>query len=203
MSVAAPTLTGTHVQLEQLHFEFAEELTAAGNVDRSTYRWTSVPPTVEGMQRYITGLLNDQQARTVVPFVQRRLSDGALVGCTRYLRLEWWGGNALPDEVEIGGTWLAASAQRTPINTEAKYLLLGNAFDEWNVHRVSICTDARNARSRTAILRIGAKFEGILFSHRGSYAPGEEKAVARDSAMYSVIRGDWPAVKRDLEDKLR
>jgi N-acetyltransferase len=203
MSVAAPTLTGTHVRLEQLNLEFAEELTAAGNEDRSTYGWTSVPPTVEGMRRYITGLLDDQQARTVVPFVQRRLSDGALVGCTRYLRLEWWGGNALPDEVEIGGTWLAASAQRTPINTEAKYLLLGNAFDRWNVHRVAICTDARNTQSSTAILRIGATYEGILRSHRGSYAAGEEHTVARDSAMYSVIRSDWPAVKRNLEDKLR
>lgn len=203
MSVAAPTLSGTHVQLEQLRPEFAEELMAVGNQDRSTYAWTPVPPTVEGMQRYIAGLLNDQQARNVVPFVQRRVSDGALVGCTRYLRLEWWGGNALPDEVEIGGTWLASTAQRTPINTEAKYLLLRNAFDTWNVHRVSICTDARNTQSRTAILRIGATFEGILRSHRGSYAAGEENTVARDSAMYSVTRHDWPAIKQALEDRLR
>ncbi len=203
MSVAAPTLTGTHVQLEQLRIEFAEELTAAGNQDRSTYGWTPVPPTVEGMQRYITGLLNDQQSRAAVPFAQRRVSDNALVGCTRYLRLEWWGAKQLPDEVEIGGTWLSASAQRTPINTEAKYLLLANAFDTWGVHRVSICTDARNEQSRTAILRIGATFEGILRSHRGSYAPGEENTVARDSAMYSIVRGDWPAVKQGLEDRLR
>jgi RimJ/RimL family protein N-acetyltransferase len=203
MSVPAPTLTGTHVQLEQLRIEFANELTAAGNQDRSTYGWTAVPPTIDGMKRYIEGLLKDQQARSAVPFVQRRLSDGALVGCTRYLRLEWWGGNALPDEVEIGGTWLAATAQRTPINTEAKYLMLSNALDAWNVHRVSICTDARNAQSRTAILRIGATFEGVLRSHRGSYAPGEENVVARDSAMYSIIRAEWPAVKQDLELKLR
>ena len=203
MSVAAPTLTGTHVQLEQLRLEFAEDLVAAGNENRSAYDWTPVPPTVDGMQRYIAGLLQDQQARSAVPFVQRRLTDSALVGCTRYLRLEWWGGNALPDEVEIGGTWLAGSAQRTAINTEAKYLLLSNAFDDWNVHRVSICTDARNTPSRTAILRIGATFEGILRSHRGSYAMGEQNIVARDSAMYSVTRGDWPAVKRGLEDKLR
>jgi RimJ/RimL family protein N-acetyltransferase len=203
MSVAAPTLTGTHVQLEQLRVEFAEPLAAAGNEDRSTYGWTAVPSTVDGMQRYITGLLDDQRARSVVPFAQRRLSDGALVGCTRYLRLEWWGGGDLPDEVEIGGTWLAASAQRTRINTEAKYLLLSNAFDVWNVHRVSICTDARNTQSRTAILRIGATFEGILRSHRGSYAPGEENTVARDSAMYSVIRSDWPAIKTALEGKLQ
>jgi RimJ/RimL family protein N-acetyltransferase len=203
MSVAAPTLTGTHVQLEQLRIEFAEELTEAGNQDRGTYAWTPVPPTVEGMQRYIEGLLKDQQARSAVPFVQRRISDGALLGCTRYLRLEWWGGKALPDEVEIGGTWLAASAQRTPINTEAKYLLLSNAFDVWNVHRVSICTDARNTASRTAILRIGAVFEGILRSHRGSYAAGEENIVARDSAMYAITRADWPTVKNGLEQRLR
>jgi N-acetyltransferase len=203
MSVAAPTLTGTHVQLEQLSLDFAEELTAAGNQDRSTYAWTAVPPTVDGMRAYITGLLNDQRAHSAVPFAQRRRSDGALIGCTRYLRLEWWGGHDLPDEVEIGGTWLAASAQRTPINTEAKYLLLSNALDTWNVHRVSICTDARNTQSRTAILRIGATFEGILRSHRGSYAAGEENIAARDSAMYSVTRGDWPAIKTGLEDRLR
>ncbi len=202
MSVAAPTLTGRHVQLEQLRLEHADELAAAGNEDRSTYAWTAVPPTHDTMQRYIAGLLADQQARSAVPFVQRRTSDGALVGCTRYLRLEWWGGHALPDEVEIGGTWLAASAQRTAINTEAKYLLLSNAFESWNTHRVSICTDARNTQSRTAILRIGATFEGILRSHRGSYAAGEENIVARDSAMYSVIRDEWPAVKQGLENKL-
>jgi len=202
MSVPAPTLTGKHVQLEQLRIEFADELTAAGNEERSTYGWTPVPPTVDGMQRYIAGLLDDQQARSVVPFVQRRLSDGVRVGCTRYLRLEWWGGGDLPAEVEIGGTWLAASAQRTAINTEAKYLLLRNAFDDWNVHRVAICTDSRNTQSRTAILRIGAAFEGILRSHRGSYAPGEENIVPRDSAMYSVVRSDWPEVKRSLEARL-
>jgi len=203
MSVAAPTLTGKHVQLEQLSLDCADELTAAGNEDRSTYGWTPVPPTVEGMRRYIAGLLDDQRARTAVPFVQRRMSDGVLVGCSRYLRLEWWAGGDLPSEVEIGGTWLAASAQRTPLNTEAKYLLLSNAFDAWNVHRVSICTDARNTPSRTAILRIGASFEGILRSHRGSYAPGEENIVARDSAMYSVIRDEWSAVKAGLEGRLR
>jgi N-acetyltransferase len=203
MSVPAPTLTGNHVQLEQLRLDFAEGLVAAGNEDRSTYGWTPVPPTVDGMQRYISGLLGDQQARTVVPFAQRRLSDGALVGCTRYLRLEWWGGRDLPDEVEIGGTWLAASAQRTRINTEAKYLLLRNAFEQWDVHRVSICTDARNTQSQTAILRVGATFEGILRSHRGSYAAGEENVIARDSAMYSVIRADWPKVKIDLEARLQ
>jgi N-acetyltransferase len=203
MNVAAPTLTGTHVQLEQLRVEFAEQLVDAAQQDRSSYGWTYVPETLEAMRRYIAGLLDDQAAGAAVPFAQRRIHDGALVGCTRYLRLEWWAGNPLPDEVEVGGTWLAAAAQRTPINTEAKLLLLSNAFDGWNVHRVSICTDSRNMKSRIAIERIGATFEGILRSHRGANTPDEANTTARDTAVYSVIRPDWPAVRNALATKLQ
>ena len=210
MKLPSPTLTGRHVQLEQLCTGHVDALVAAANEDRSTYEWTAVPPTVEAMTAYVSRLLADQERGEVVPFVQRRLADGALVGCTRYLRLEWWdtpsggvptgpSGQELPVELEIGGTWLAASAQRTPINTEAKLLLLRQAFDGWHVHRVSICTDARNTRSRTAIERIGATFEGILRRHRGSYVAGEG---ARDSAMYSVIAEEWPAVEAGLRGRL-
>ncbi len=85
--------------------------------------------------------------------------------------LRWWSGRDVPDEVEVGGTWLAASVQRTPLNTEAKLLLLGHAFEMWGVHRVALATDARNERSRAAIERIGARFEGVLRNHRFSYAP--------------------------------
>jgi len=210
MKLPAPTLTGRHVQLEQLRIEHVDELVAAANEDRATYTWTAVPPTVAEMTAYIAGLLADQERGEVVPFVQRRAADGALVGCTRYLRLEWWGNRtsvvragesspSLPAELEVGGTWLAASAQRTPINTEAKLLLLGNAFDEWHVERVAICTDVRNTRSRIAIERIGATFEGVLRRHRGSYVPGEG---ARDSAMYSVIADEWPDVRAGLVERL-
>jgi len=210
MKLPAPTLTGRHVQLEQLRIEHVDELVAVANEDRSTYTWTAVPPTVTEMTAYVGGLLTDQERGEVVPFVQRRAADGALVGCTRYLRLERWGNRtsvvgagesspSLPAELEIGGTWLAASAQRTPINTEAKLLLLGNAFDEWHVERVAICTDVRNTRSRIAIERIGATFEGVLRRHRGSYVPGEG---ARDSAMYSVIADEWPAVRAGLVERL-
>jgi len=199
MKLPAPTLTGRHVQLEQLRIEHVDELVAAANEDRATYTWTAVPPTVAEMTAYISGLLADQERGEVVPFVQRRVADGTLVGCTRYLRLEWWAGRELPAELEVGGTWLAASAQRTPINTEAKLLLLGNAFDEWHVERVAICTDVRNTRSRTAIERIGATFEGVLRRHRGSYVPGEG---ARDSAMYSVIADEWRAVRAGLVERL-
>ena len=82
------------------------------------------------------------------------------------MNLVWWPGREAPVEVEVGGTWLAAAAQRTPINTEAKVLLLRHAFEVWQVGRVAICTDARNDRSRNAIERIGATFEGVLRRHR-------------------------------------
>jgi RimJ/RimL family protein N-acetyltransferase len=203
MMLDAPTLTGTHVQLEQLRAGFAAELLAAADADRSTFRWTAVPATLPSMQAYIDSLLTDQSYGAVVPFVQRRQTDGALVGCTRYLRLEWWAGPTLPAEVEVGGTWLAGAAQRTPINTEAKLLLLGHAFEVYGVRRVAICTDARNDRSRAAILRVGAQFEGIIRSHRGSYVEGEvDASAARDSAMYGVIAADWPATKAGLVAKL-
>jgi N-acetyltransferase len=199
MKLPSPTLTGRHVQLEQLRVEHVDDLVAAANEDRASYAWTAVPPTVPAMTAYVTGLLAEQEAGSVVPFVQRRLADAALVGNTRYLRLEWWTGRDLPAEVEIGGTWLAASAQRTPINTEAKLLLLRQAFDVWHVERVSLCTDVRNTQSRTAIERIGATFEGVLRRHRGSYVAGEG---ARDSAMYSVIPDEWPAVEAQLMARL-
>jgi RimJ/RimL family protein N-acetyltransferase len=199
MTLPSPTMTGRHVQLEQLRLEHVDELVAAATEDRTTYAWTFVPSTAEAMAAYIDGMLREQAERTMVPFVQRRRRDGVLVGCTRYLRLEWWAGPDLPAEVEVGGTWLAASAQRTPINTEAKLLMFGHAFEVFGVHRVAVCTDVRNERSRAAILRVGATFEGVLRSHRGSYVPGEG---ARDSAMYSVIAAEWPAVKANLLARL-
>ena len=107
-----------------------------------------------------------------------------------------------PDEVEIGGTWLAADAQRSPVNTEAKLLLLTHAFETWDVSRVALCTDVRNERSRQAIERIGASFEGVLRHHRLSYVAGEV-GRPRDTAMFAMTDDDWPAVKERLTERLR
>ena len=128
-----------------------------------------------------------------------------VVGSTSYLdvqRWRWPTGSRLqrtdhPDVVEIGATWLAASAQRTRCNTEAKLLMLAHAFDVWQVHRVSLKTDARNAKSRRAIERLGALFEGV----RRADMPGADGSV-RDSAYYSIVRAEWPDVRRKLEDAL-
>jgi N-acetyltransferase len=194
------TLTGTQVQLEPLTLDLVDELVAAANVDRTTYAYTDVPPDVASMTRYVQQLLADHAGAHVLPFAQRSLDTGELVGCTRYLDIRWWRNRHDPDEVEIGGTWLAASAQRTAINTEAKYLLLSHAFERLGVWRVAICTDARNERSRTAVLRIGATFEGVLRNHRLRY--NTDPPAPRDTAVFSIIDADWPDVKAHLERKL-
>ena len=143
------------------------------------------------MEAYVNWLLADAANDHVVPFAQRRLSDGELVGCTRYLNVTWWPNRDLPTEVEIGGTWLGATAQRSPINAEAKLLLLTNAFETWGVHRVAICTDALNERSRRAIERIGTTFEGILRT------TGARNVVD----FYSIIAHEWPAIRADLRKR--
>lgn len=191
------TLTGRFVQLEPLSHDHVPELVAAATADRSTFAHTWVPDTADAMHAYVDTLLEQHDRSEVLPFAQRRLDTGAAVGCTRFMETRWWRGRDVPDEVEIGGTWLAASAQRSPVNTEAKLLLLTDAFERLGVWRVAICTDADNRRSRDAIERIGATFEGVLRQHRPRY--NTDPMEPRDSALYSVTDGEWPAVR----DRLR
>jgi RimJ/RimL family protein N-acetyltransferase len=201
--IDAPTLRGRHVELVPLAPGHAADLLAAATGDRATYGYTEVPATAAHMERYIANLLAKQANGTDVPFAQRAPVGGAgrLVGCTRFLELRSWRGRPAPDEVEIGGTWLAADAQRTPVNTEAKLLLLTHAFEVWHVVRVAIATDARNERSRRAIERLGATFEGTLRHHRPSLVPGED-GRARDTALFSITDDAWPVVRAGLLTRL-
>ncbi len=194
-------LTGAHVQLEPLSLDHVHQLVVAANEDRSTFAWTAVPESVAAMTTYVSSLLADADAGRVVPFAQRRLADLRIVGCTRFMEIRYWTGHELPDEVEIGGTWLASSAQRTAINTEAKLLMMTHAFQTWNVSRLAICTDALNTRSRQAIVRIGATLEGILRNHRASAHAGMV-GTTRDSALYSILDTEWPSVRAGLRDRL-
>jgi N-acetyltransferase len=189
------------VELVPLSADFVDELAAAATVGRSTYGFTEVPATHQQMATYVAWLLGDRDAGHVVPFAQREVSSGRLVGCTRFMELRRWRGRPEPDEVEIGGTWLAADVQRTAINTEAKLLLLTHAFDVWHVDRVALATDERNERSRTAIARLGAVLEGILRNHRPSKVPGEE-GRPRNTALFSITADEWPAVRGSLSDRL-
>jgi len=196
------SLTGLHVSLEPLSPEHVPALVDAATTDRTSYGFTNVPGDPVSMAAYVDVLRHDALHDTAVPFVQRRVTDGRLVGCTRFLNLVWWPGRETPVEVEIGGTWLSSDAQRTPLNSEAKLLLLGQAFDTWHVHRVAVCTDARNERSRAAIERLGARFEGVLRQHRASIGHLVPAGTSRDSAMYSIVTEEWPDIRARLEVRL-
>ena len=203
MTLASRTapLEGQHVDLVPIDLSMAADLAAAAAVDRSTYQWALVPDSEPAMTAHLEWLLADRDAGKIVPFAHRARSTGRFVGCTRYLELRWFRGRPDPDEVEIGGTWIGAEHQRSALNTEAKLLMLTHAFETWNVWRVAIATDERNERSRAAIARLGATFEGILRNHRASWA-ADDAGTPRNTAMFSITEGEWPAVKQRLADRL-
>jgi RimJ/RimL family protein N-acetyltransferase len=200
------TLEGMHVRLEPLAFRHVDALVAASAGDASLYQWSPVPRTREEATAYVNTALAWKEAGTAVSFATVRKTDGMVIGSTRYFLLEYWAwpkehalhGRTTPDACEIGYTWLACSALRTAANTEAKLLMLTHAFETWKVLRVCLHTDARNARSRAAIERIGGKFEGILRSHRMA-----ADFIARDSARFSIIAAEWPEAKQRLQALLR
>jgi N-acetyltransferase len=199
----AMILRGPTVTLRLLSVADASALAKAASESRDQYVYTRVPDGVDDAKRYIEMALADHEAGRRMPFAI--IWNDRVVGSTSYLdvqRWRWPAGSPLqrtdhPDAVEIGATWLAASAQRTRCNTEAKHLLLSHAFDVWQVHRVALKTDERNAKSRRAIERLGAIFEGV---RRGDM-PGQDGSV-RSSAYYSIMRAEWPAVRKTLEDAL-
>ncbi|MEO6713575.1 MAG: GNAT family protein [Mycobacteriales bacterium] len=197
--IDTPTLAGTHVRLEPMTRGSAAALLEAANADRSTYDLTRVADSVEEMQQYVDRALSDQAAGTVVPFVVVATSTGNVVGTTRFLDIECWPEPQWPQPtvVEIGHTWLARAVQRTAVNTEMKYLMLRHAFEHWGVLRVTLKTDARNERSRAAILRIGATFEGVR-----RVAVVASDGGVRDSAYFSIVADEWPSVERSLAAKL-
>ena len=169
----------------------------AANEDRATYGYTQVLQSRKDAVSYVESMTSMWESGEAVPFAQIDVGRDRLVGTTRYLSIRRVDESTTPYAVEIGGTWLSASAQRTSINTNAKFLLLDYAFTTWGVSRVDLKTDARNERSRAAIERIGASLEGLLRHWQPSQVPGEE-GLFRDTAMYSIIDEEWPAVRERL-----
>lgn len=194
-------LPGRHIRLEPLGHRHIDGLVAAAAADPSLYQWSPVPQGMAEVTRYVDTALAWSDAGSAVPFAIVRVADAAVVGCTRFWNLERWSwpeghpshGRTTPDACEIGYTWLTRSAIRSAANTEAKLLMLTYAFEVWQVLRVCFHTDARNARSRAALERIGGQFEGILRAHRMA-----ADHTARDSVRYSIVASEWPAVKRRL-----
>jgi N-acetyltransferase len=203
--VAPIALADAIVALDPLTSEHAEPLLRAASVSRDTYGLTRVPATMEETRAYVALALDEQARGVSIPFATRDARTGRVIGSTRFMTIERWKwppvGSAHQrtsehaDAVEIGSTWLAADAQRTGINTHAKLLMLAHAFDAWAVHRVSLKTDARNLRSRTAIERIGGRLDGVLRAHM----PAFDGAV-RDTAFFSIVRDEWPTVRARLRD---
>ena len=195
-------LVGRVVRLAPTSADHVDGLVAAATEDRSTYGFTTVPPDRAAMTAHVEALMAARGRGHDIPFTTCAADDGRVLGATRFLWLRSYYDRGVPDAVEIGGTWLGASAQRTGANTEAKLLMLTHAFDAWDVQRVDFKTDARNARSRAAIERLGAQFDGIMRSWQPSLVPGEE-GHPRDSAMYSIIPSEWPGVRDRLRRTLR
>ena len=186
------TLAGRHVRLEPLSLAFLDGLCEVG-LDPDL--WQLIPNRVqdrEGMRRYVETALDEQRRGVSLPFVTRLQADGRVVGSTRY------GNVSLENRrVEIGWTWIGRPWQRSAVNTEAKYLMFRHAFEVLGCARVELKTDARNQRSRNAILRIGAREEGTLRRHTVM-----DTGYIRDTVYFSVLDHEWPAVKTRLEARM-
>jgi len=188
------TLNGTVVRLEPLQREHARLFweVAKDSVD-DIFRWIPYAMTTEADFERLVAQAFDEQARGVsVVFTTVARDTGSIVGSTRFMNID-----RANRHVEIGSTWIAPAWQRTAVNTEAKYLMLRHAFEEWQCLRVEFKTDALNERSRNAILRLGARQEGIFRKHMLTHT-----GRVRDSVYFSIVDTEWPAVKARLEEKL-
>ncbi|WP_313810913.1 GNAT family protein [Glutamicibacter sp.] len=191
---AAPTMEFAGVRLEQMSLEHCADLAEVVERDRLDEAWFASTPSAEGMEANIRARLKNQQAGTVAPFAIIDLSTGQAVGATTYLNID-----ATNRRVEIGSTFLGLPAQGTGINPAAKYLLLRRAFEELGCFSVAFCTHWHNEASRAAILRLGAKQDGVLRNHK--YDP--KTGTLRDTVIYSILPHEWPAVRTQLEARLR
>jgi RimJ/RimL family protein N-acetyltransferase len=192
MEISPVTLEGQHVRLEPLLAKHDEALIAAASDGELWNSTVTIIPTRATMAAYIEAALHGQAQGRELPFVIVRKTSGQVVGHTRFYEIE-------PNDrrVAIGYTWLSKSTQRTSVNTESKLLLLTHAFEHWLCIRVELITDVLNQQSRTAILRLGAREEGVLRSHM--IMPNRR---IRDSVVFSIIAEEWPEVKDRLEAKL-
>ena len=193
MVVAAIVLEGRQVRLEPLREDHLAGLAAVG-LDEELWRWIPSPVrTAEEMAAYIGIALREQNQGVSLPFALVERGTGRLIGSTRYGNID-----RTNHRVEIGWTWVGREWQRTAINTEAKYLLLKHAFETLGCIRVELKTDSLNERSRAAILRIGAREEGIFRNHMIT-ASGR----IRHTVYYSIVDSEWPSVKARFEARLK
>jgi len=187
------TLEGRMVRLEPLRLDHVPGLAEVG-LDPAIWRWTIARPQSEAdLRDWADAAIRNRDAGTEFPFATIEASTGRPIGSSRYMNIV-----LEHRRLEIGWTWLAPAWQRSGANREAKLLMLTHAFETLGCRRVEFKTDSNNEPSRTALLGIGATFEGIFRKHM--VMPGDG---VRHSAWYSVIDNEWPAVKARLEESLR
>ena len=193
MDVSPITLEGSYVRLEPLTQAHAHPLVAAASDGELWNTTVTIIPDSKGIASYIEAALAGQSAGKELPFVIIQKSSHEIVGTTRFYDISF------PDrKAAIGYTWLSRAARRTATNTETKLLLLTHAFEIWQCVRIELITDVLNQQSRAAILRLGAKQEGILRQHLILHS-----GRARDSVVFSIIDSEWPEVRARLAAKLR
>lgn len=191
---SAPTLIGRHVRLEPLSTDHADALRAAA-ADGAlwTLRYTSVPgPEAGEAERYIDIALAARDAGLGLPFAVRDAS-GDIVGSTRFYDID----REVP-QVKLGYTWYAQRVQRTGLNTEAKLLLIEHAFAQWQCESVVLETSHENLRSQAAILRLGAKRDGVLRANMR-----HRDGTLRDTHVFSILRQEWSELRHGLERRLQ
>jgi N-acetyltransferase len=193
MIVEPVTLTGRYVELAPMSAAHRGPLAEVG-LDEELWHWIPDPVhTREEMFAYVDAALAQQSSGVSLPFTIVERPSGKVIGSTRYANIE-----RAHRRVEIGWTWVAPLWQRTPVNTECKYLLLRHAFETLRCIRVELKTDSLNEKSRKAIARIGACEEGIFRNHMIT-----STGRIRHSVYFSVIDSEWPGVKAQLETKLK
>ena len=188
----AITLGGALVRLQPLSMEHLDGLCAVG-LDPDLWRW--IPVQVldrHGMQAYVELALDEQRRGVSLPFATTLKSTGEVIGSTRYMNID-----LKNRRVEIGATWIGRPWHRSAVNTETKYLMLRHAFETLHCARVELKTDALNERSRSAILRLGAKQEGTLRRHVLT-----DTGRMRDTVYFSILDDEWPEIKSRLESRL-
>ena len=180
------------IRLEPLSYDHADGLADAASDGELWRLWYTSVPDPQSTQTYIADALKGQDAGQMLPWAVRDLESNAIVGSTRYHDIV-----AAIDRVEIGYTWYAARCQRTNVNTTCKLLLFEHAFDRLGCAVVALRTDNFNFRSQKAIEALGAKKDGVLRHHQA-----RRDGTVRDSVMYSILKAEWPDVKRHLELRL-
>ncbi|MGR9375325.1 GNAT family N-acetyltransferase [Rhizobium leguminosarum] len=192
MALEAITLSGRHVELVPLAHEHHDGLVKAVQDGNLWQLWYTGVPAPEAMSAHINRCLGLQATGVMLPFAVFDRASESVVGMTTYMNVDPAG-----PRVEIGSTWYAKRAQQTPLNTEAKLLLLSHAFDSLDCLAVEFRTHFLNHQSRRAIERLGAKLDGILRQHMRM-----RDGTLRDTCVYSIIPSEWPAVRSNLEWQL-